>query len=73
MKVWEIEDIYAHCPQCDTLLIDHTGRYSGYHFTCPRCKFDARGDECEKSYEIQTLISDNIERKRKSNYTNQQN
>lgn len=49
---WVISDLNAHCPKCDTRLIDFS--------ECPRCDFIIF-DKLE-SYKIQHIILDNIER-----------
>ncbi len=65
---WVIENLEAHCPNCDTPLIDNSSMY-GYYFDCPRCNFTARDGQCEAPHKIERIILDNIDRQRKNNST----
>jgi hypothetical protein len=61
---WTIQKLTAHCPSCDTKLIEHK-TYYGPNFECPRCRFHADEKNCEMPYQIESLICDNIERNKK--------
>lgn len=65
-EAWVISDMKAHCPNCDTPLIDHSSTF-GYCFSCPRCNFEARDGQCDEPYKIERIILDNINRKRRTN------
>lgn len=66
-KAWEITDMQAHCPRCDTFLIHYTNHfYDSENYNCPRCNFNADSDQCEDEGKIRVLICDNIEKKRAS-------
>lgn len=60
-KKWIISDLEAHCPICDTILIER----SSTHFECPRCDYYAFSDKSEDPYKIEMLIIDNIKRRYK--------
>jgi hypothetical protein len=62
---WHISDLTAHCPNCDTPLINYTSIY-GLVFDCPRCDFKAEGSQCDEPHKIEMIILDNIERKRRN-------
>ena len=59
-KKWNVDNIRAHCPQCDTPMFSND---SESHFRCPRCDFSTYGSNHKKRYEIEALIIDNLERK----------
>ena len=63
---WEISELTAHCPKCDTMLIQHSTYYSAITFECPRCNTFIQESQIEEPYKIRSLIIDNIERKRKT-------
>ncbi|MGB4658921.1 MAG: hypothetical protein WBI07_07070 [Mobilitalea sp.] len=56
-KQWEISDLIAHCPKCNTPMQHDV--YEEY-FKCPRCKFQPPYDDFEKSYEVSAVIIDNV-------------
>ena len=60
---WIISDLKAHCPKCNTPMIEHSSIYS-LSFNCPRCEFYARDGECDETYKIERIILDNVNRKR---------
>lgn len=62
---WYISNLTAHCPRCDTPLIDRTNVY-GRRAECPRCNYRAVDDQCEEPSKIKVIILDNIERARKT-------
>ena len=63
-KAWLISNLTAHCPNCDTPMIDHSSMY-GLSFDCPRCEFRASDQQCDEPHKIERIILDNIDRKRK--------
>ena len=65
---WGITDFKAHCPNCDTPMIDDSSRY-GLSYDCPRCSFQASGERCDEPHKIERIILDNIDRKRKEKST----
>ena len=65
-KMWVISKLKAHCPNCDTPMIDHSNSYE-ILFECPRCDFNARDSQCDVPFKIESLIIDNVERKGKNN------
>tara|TARA_R110001606_G_scaffold61718_1_gene144115 strand:+ start:140 stop:682 length:543 start_codon:yes stop_codon:yes gene_type:complete len=64
-NAWVISDFKAHCPNCDTPMIDNSNNIYGLSFECPRCNYQASGDNCDDPFKIEHLILDNIDRKRK--------
>ena len=64
-SAWVISDFQAHCPNCDTPMIDDSSSY-GLSYDCPRCNFSASGDRCDEPHKIERIILDNIDRKRKN-------
>ncbi|HYE08636.1 MAG TPA: hypothetical protein VEF53_00500 [Patescibacteria group bacterium] len=67
-NVWCISDLTAHCPNCDTPLIEHSSIY-GLIFDCPRCDFRAKDSQSDEPNKIEMIILDNIERKRRNKST----
>ena len=63
-KAWIINELKAHCPTCDTPLIDYSSIH-GYYFDCPRCSFIARDGQCDNPDKIERVILDNVDRQRK--------
>lgn len=63
-NAWLISDMKAHCPNCNTPMIEHSSMY-GLSFDCPRCDFRANDSQCDEPYKIERIIFDNIDRKRK--------
>lgn len=61
-NAWIISNMKAHCPKCDTPLIDNSSYY-GLKFDCPRCDFIANDFQCDEPHKIERIILDNIERK----------
>jgi hypothetical protein len=66
-NVWCISNLTAHCPKCDTPLINHSNFYGELIFECPRCDFRARDSQCDEPHKIEMLILDNIDRERRNN------
>lgn len=66
---WTISNMKAHCPKCDTPLINHSNSFE-LNFSCPRCNFIAEDEQCDEQYKIERIIIDNIERRRKENTHN---
>lgn len=62
--LWNIRHLVAHCPKCDTPMVDHSNCFRGVRFQCPRCNFQAEDNECDQAYEVEQVIFDNIERQR---------
>lgn len=67
-NAWIISDFQAHCPNCDTPMIDNSSSYS-LSYNCPRCNFLANGESCDEPHKIERIILDNIDRKRKNKST----
>ncbi|MDP4092551.1 MAG: hypothetical protein Q8920_04250 [Bacillota bacterium] len=67
-NAWLITDLEAHCPNCETSLIQSSSIY-GIRFDCPRCNFRANEDNCEQPYVIEAIILDNIKRKKRDKST----
>ncbi len=63
---WVVYNMQAHCPKCDTVMIDGSNRQV-LVFDCPRCDFRAVDRECDQPNKIESLILDNVARKRKEN------
>ena len=60
-NAWVISDLAAHCPNCNTPMIE----YSIYVcFVCPRCDFRSSDSQCDEPDKIERVILDNIERQR---------
>ena len=64
---WTIADLKAHCPNCDTSMIEINDSYFRLSFSCPRCNFKSDEYLSEDPHKISMLIIDNIDRRRKSN------
>lgn len=62
-NAWGISDLKAHCPICDTPMIEHSSVY-GLSFDCPRCEFRADDSQCDEPHKIERIILDNIDRER---------
>ncbi len=63
-RLWIISHLTAHCPKCDSSMIDNSSRY-GPSFSCPLCDFTAMSDyDCDEPHKIGQIILDNIERMR---------
>jgi len=60
-KAWTISNMQAHCPNCDTSMIDRSDSI-WINFECPRCGFMAHGNQCDEPYKIERIIFDNIDR-----------
>lgn len=60
-KKWRVANLQAHCPKCDTPM-----SHDSYEdiFQCPRCSFRAEYDNHEKSYEVEAVIIDNLNRQK---------
>jgi Ca2+/Na+ antiporter len=65
---WVISNLTAHCPTCDTQMIDYSNRYE-LNFVCPRCDYRASGSQCDEPYKIEMIILDNIKREIKNKST----
>lgn len=61
-KGWEIMHLTAHCPKCETELINNSNLITPI-FECPRCEFKAINSQCEEPRHIEVLIHDNIKKK----------
>lgn len=64
-KTWSISNIKAHCPNCNTPLLDHSISIYDLAFDCPRCDFKARKEQCDEPHKIVKIILDNIDRNSK--------
>lgn len=62
-KKWHVSNLVAHCPQCNTPMLSDTYEIT---FHCPRCKFQSQYNDNEKSYEVEAVIIDNLNRKKQS-------
>lgn len=62
-NAWSISNLTAHCPNCDTPLINRSN-FHGPSYECPRCNFRAIDSQCDEHEKIELIILDNIERKR---------
>lgn len=60
-KKWHVDNLMAHCPQCDTPMQHDT--YEDY-FRCPRCGFDTY-DVRQNSSAVGAVIHDNLRRTEK--------
>ena len=58
---WMISEMKAHCPNCDTPMIDYSNIY-GNNFRCPHCEYSAGRGECDEPVNIERIILDNINR-----------
>jgi hypothetical protein len=61
-NAWIISNLKAHCPKCDTPLIQHSSMFE-LTFDCPRCDFRAYNDQCDEPHKIERIILDDIDRK----------
>ena len=64
-NAWIILDLTAHCPSCDTPMIDYSNRYE-LNFLCPRCDYRASDSQCDDPQKIERIILDNIDRERRN-------
>jgi hypothetical protein len=62
-NAWIISDMKAHCPNCDTPMIERSSFY-GLSFDCPRCEFRASDGQCDEPHKIERIILDNIDRQK---------
>jgi len=60
--IYEIENLQAHCPDCDTILMQDIN-FSYMEYTCPRCNYFARNADCDNVDQIEHLILDEVKRK----------
>ncbi len=60
---WNVSNLKAHCPKCETLLIDTKYFTNEISFDCPRCSFNHKERDIELPSKIEMLILDNIRRK----------
>lgn len=67
-SAWLISDLKAHCPNCDTPMIEYSSIY-GLSYDCPRCNFKASDSQCDEPHKIERIILDNIDRKRQEKST----
>ena len=67
-NAWTISDLTAHCPNCDTPMIEHSSIY-GLSYDCPRCDFTASDRRSDEPHRIERIILDNIDRERKNKST----
>jgi Ca2+/Na+ antiporter len=63
-NTWHVVNLTAHCPKCDTPMIDFT-KFSGTTYKCPRCSYITSDYECDYAYEIEQVIIDNVNRNAK--------
>ncbi|HCY41083.1 MAG TPA: hypothetical protein DHV48_06965 [Prolixibacteraceae bacterium] len=63
-NVWVISNLEAHCPNCDTPMIERSSIMYGLSFDCPRCEFQSKEGQCDEPHKIERIILDNIDRKR---------
>lgn len=64
VNAWVISDLTAHCPNCDTPLIENVSIYE-LSYDCPRCDFRASASQCDEPHKIERIILDNINRQRR--------
>ncbi len=61
-KKWRISNLTAHCPKCDTRMVDHSNYFDGLRFACPRCNYKAFDDQCDQAGNVERVIIDNVNR-----------
>lgn len=61
---WEINKLRAHCPKCDTSLHDNSS-IMGLSFSCPRCGTTFDKGNCDDPDNVESIIIDNVDRKKK--------
>lgn len=59
---WTILGLAAHCPRCDTHLVQDASFYRLY-FNCPRCGFTPNEYSIDDPKNVEAVIIDNIRRK----------
>lgn len=62
-NTWHVTNLTAHCPNCDTPLIDCSMGY-GASFECPRCDFKSTDSQCDVPFKVERIILDNVQRKK---------
>lgn len=60
-NAWLVSGMKAHCPKCDTPMINHSSIYS-LSYLCPRCDFRADDSDCDDPNKIEMIILDNVDR-----------
>lgn len=68
-NAWVICEMKAHCPNCETPMIDYSNRFD-LRFECPRCDYSASDEKCDEPHKIERIILDNIDRKIFTNKNN---
>jgi hypothetical protein len=63
---WILSDLTAHCPKCDTPMIEQSMSI-GTYFDCPRCNYKEHNRPGDESYKVQKIIIDNINRRKNKN------
>lgn len=63
-KHWQVTNLRAHCPSCDTVMNGNDKSFYGPSYKCPRCQFYATCKQCDLGFEVESVIIDNIRRKR---------
>ena len=60
---WHVSNLVAHCPKCDTPM-----QHDQFEdvFQCPRCEYIFRYDSHETSSQVEAVIIDNLNRKKKA-------
>lgn len=61
-NAWNVSDLTAHCPKCDTTMLDSDSGIYGLRYECPRCNYVISGGDYEFKDRIETLILDNLRR-----------
>lgn len=64
-RSWCVSKLTAHCPKCNTAMIDHSDYISGIIFSCPRCNYQAIDHECDQAGNVERVIIDNLDREYK--------
>lgn len=59
---WNISELVAHCPKCDTHLVQDSSFYRLY-FNCPRCGFTPNEYSTDDPKNVEAVKVDNIRRK----------
>lgn len=63
-EVWNVTELIAYCPNCNTPLMLRIDAFHDQVADCPRCDF-YEDENAENSKKIERIIIDDIERRKK--------
>ena len=63
---WEIKNLCATCPYCETPMTGFQNQYNEIHFECPRCEYRSERYSSDTERKVYMLIYDNADKMSKS-------